>query len=197
MNPPPPEPAPSGDPEVPRPPQAIVGGEPLAAWQLVPLVYDELRAVAATRLAREAPGQTLQATALVHEAYLSLIRSEPDRPWDGRDHFIAAASEAMGHILIDRARRKATSKHGGALRRLDLDAVEAGIPGSSDRTLALAEALAELSRHDELAARLVVLRYLSGMSHQEAADSLGIGRRAADRLWALARTWLFRRLAEP
>jgi RNA polymerase sigma factor (TIGR02999 family) len=160
-------------------------------------VYDELRALAATRLAREAPGQTLQATALVHEAYVSLIAADPDRPWDGRDHFVAAASEAMGHILIDRARRKATAKHGGSLRRIDLDAVPASIPDRPDRALALEEALAELSRHDELAARLVVLRYRSGMSHQEAAESLGIGRRAADRLWALARTWLFRRLAEP
>lgn len=176
---------------------AVERGDPMAAEQLLPLVYDELRRLAAQRLAHERAGQTLQPTALVHEAYLRLIGDDPGRPWHGRAHFFAAAAEAMRRLLVDRARRRATQKAGGALRRVDIDDIPADLDGRPDLSLALDEALTELERHDELAARLVKLRYFAGMGHQEAADALGIGRRAADRLWALARAWLFQRIGEP
>jgi RNA polymerase sigma factor (TIGR02999 family) len=175
----------------------LVRGEGRSARDLLPLVYDELRRLAASRLAHERPGQTLQPTALVHEAYLRLVGADPGRPWHGRAHFFAAAAEAMRRILVDRARGKATAKAGGALRRRDLDDFPADVEGRPDLSLALDEALTELEQHDETAAQLVKLRYFAGMSHQQAADSLGIGRRAADRLWALARAWLFQRLGEP
>jgi RNA polymerase sigma factor (TIGR02999 family) len=176
---------------------ALGRGEEHSARELLPLVYDELRRLAASRLAHERPGQTLQPTALVHEAYLRLVGGDPGRPWHGRAHFFAAAAEAMRRILVDRARGKASARAGGALRRRDLDDVPADGDGRPELALALDEALTELERHDETAARLVKLRYFAGMSHQEAADALGIGRRAADRLWALARAWLFQRLGEP
>jgi RNA polymerase sigma factor (TIGR02999 family) len=176
---------------------AVERGDLMAAEQLLPLVYDELRCLAAQRLAHERPGQTLQPTALVHEAYLRLIGDDPGRPWHGRAHFFAAAAEAMRRILVDRARHRATQKAGGALRRLDIDDFPADVESRPDLSLALDEALTELERHDEAAARLVKLRYFAGMGHQEAADALGIGRRAADRLWALARAWLFQRIGEP
>jgi RNA polymerase sigma factor (TIGR02999 family) len=176
---------------------ALGRGEGHASRDLLPLVYDELRRLAARRLAHERPGQTLQATALVHEAYLRLVGGDPGRPWHGRAHFFAAAAEAMRRILVDRARGKASLKAGGALRRLDLDDFPADVEGRPDLSLALDEALTELERHDETAARLVKLRYFAGMNHQQAADALGIGRRAADRLWTLARAWLFQRLGEP
>jgi RNA polymerase sigma factor (TIGR02999 family) len=173
---------------------AAGAGDPTAAADLLPLVYDALRELAAARMAAEVPGQTLQPTALVHEAYLRLVDGNPDRPWDGRGHFFAAAAEAMRRILIDHARRRMTVKHGGAARRIEL----ADAPSPPDQPadlLALDEALTELERHDPAAARLVNLRYFAGLSHQDAADALGIGRRAADRLWAVARAWLYRRLA--
>ncbi len=176
---------------------AVERGDPMAAEQLLPMVYDELRRLASQRLAHERAGQTLQATALVHEAYLRLIGDDPGRPWDGRAHFFAAAAEAMRRILVDRARHRATRKAGGALRRLDIDEIPADVDDRPDLSLALDEALTELERHDELAARLVKLRYFAGMGHREAADALGIGRRAADRLWALARAWLYQRIGEP
>jgi RNA polymerase sigma factor (TIGR02999 family) len=172
-------------------------GEGRPAHDLLPLVYDELRRLAANRLEQEVPGQTLQPTALVHEAYLRLVGNDPGLPWHGKAHFFAAAAEAMRRILVDRARARATLKAGGGARRLDLDDLAANVEDRPDRSLAIDEALAELERHDELAASLVKLRYFAGMTHQEAADALGIGRRAADRLWALARAWLFRRLGEP
>ena len=176
---------------------AIEQGDPTAADQLLPLVYDELRKLAAQKLAQEKPGQTLQATALVHEAYLRLVGGH-DPGWDGRGHFFAAAAEAMRRILVERARQKAALKQGGRHRRLGLDDLDLAAPGAEnpDELLALDEALGELERHDEPAARLVKLRYYAGLSHQEAADALGIGRRAADRLWALARAWLYQRLSE-
>lgn len=180
---------------------AIEQGDPAAAGQLLPLVYDELRQLAAQRLAHEQPGQTLQATALVHEAYLRLVagdQGEPDGPakgWDSRGHFFAAAAEAMRRILIERARHKATAKRGGELRRIDLEQVSAIEDGREAELLALDEALTEFERHDPQAAGLVKLRYFAGLSHQEAAAALGIGRRAADRLWALARAWLYQRLS--
>ena len=180
-----------------RPPSAFERGDPMAAEQLLPMVYDELRYLAARRLAHERAGQTLQPTALVHEAYLRLIGDDPGRPWHGRAHFFAAAAEAMRRILVDRARQRATQKAGGGLRRVDIDDVPAEVDGRPDLSLALDEALTDLERHDELAARLVKLRYFAGMGHQEAADALGIGRRAADRLWALARAWIYQRIGEP
>jgi RNA polymerase sigma factor (TIGR02999 family) len=174
---------------------AIEQGDPKAAAELLPLVYDELRKLAARRLAQEKPGQTLQATALVHEAYLRLVDVEKAQPWNSRGHFFAAAAEAMRRILVDQARRKQTDKHGGARLRVDLAPDLAASDGPSDDLVALDEALGKLERHDPSAAALVKLRYFAGLSHQEAAQTLGISRGAADRLWALGRAWLFRQLS--
>jgi RNA polymerase sigma factor (TIGR02999 family) len=182
--------------EVTRVPAAVGQGDPQAAEQLLPLVYAELRQLAAQRLARERPGQTLQPTALVHEAYLRLVDVKDPQRWEGRGHFFAAAAEAMRRILVERARRKGARKRGGGTTRLDLaDAAPAGADRSFD-LLDLDEALGELERHDAQAAGLVKLRYFAGLSHQEAAEALGVGRRAADRLWKLARAWLYQRLDE-
>jgi RNA polymerase sigma factor (TIGR02999 family) len=175
---------------------AIEQGDPAAAEQLLPLVYDELRKLAAQKLARESPGQTLQPTALVHEAYLRLLGEGEQPQWDGRGHFFAAAAEAMRRILVERARSKAALKRGRDRQRLDLDAMELSCDERADELLALDEALGELEQHDAQAAKLVKLRYYAGLTHQQAAAALGIGRRAADRLWALARAWLYQRLAE-
>ena len=174
---------------------AVAHGDPTAAEQLLPLVYDELRKLAAQRLAREKPGQTLQATALVHEAYLRLVGAA-DPGWDSRGHFFAAAAEAMRRILVDQARRKQADKHGGGRLHVDLPEDLAAPEAASDDLVALDEALDRLERHDPDAARLVKLRYFAGLSHQEAADALGISRGAADRLWALGRAWLFRQLSK-
>jgi len=175
----------------------IEQGDSLAADELLPLVYEELRELAARRMAQEAPGQTIQATALVHESYLRLVHSGPARQWESRGHFFAAAARAMRQILVERARRKKTGKHGGDRRRVDLDDAFLAGPARSDELLMLDAALTELERHDPQAARLVELRYFTGLTHQEAAQSLGIGRRAADRLWALARAWLYRQMSDP
>ena len=176
---------------------AIERGDPQAADQLLPLVYDQLRTLAAHRLAHQTPGQTLQPTALVHEAYLRLVGDPAGDDWDSRGHFFAAAAEAMRRILVERARRKGARKHGGGATRVDLaDAAPAGADHSFD-LVDLDEALGELERHDAQAAGLVKLRYFAGLSHQEAAEALGVGRRAADRLWKLARAWLYHRLGEP
>jgi RNA polymerase sigma factor (TIGR02999 family) len=180
--------------EVTRILNAIEQGDPAAAEQLLPLVYDELRRLAAQRLAQEKPGQTLQATALVHEAYLRLVGEDDQQAWDGRGHFFAAAAEAMRRILIENARRKAAVKHGGQARRVELDEALCVGEDVPDGLLALDEALADLERHDQNAARLVKLRYFAGLTHQQAAEMLGITRRAADRLWTLARAWLHQRL---
>jgi RNA polymerase sigma factor (TIGR02999 family) len=172
---------------------AATAGDPRAAEELLPLVYEELRKLAAARLAEEKPGQTLQATALVHEAYLRLVGS--DQPWNGRGHFFAAAAIAMRRILVDAARRKQAEVHGGGLLRVEIPQ-ELAAPGSrTDDLVALDEALARLERHDPIAAQLVNLRYFAGLSHQEAADALGISRGAADRHWALGRAWLFQQLS--
>ena len=176
---------------------AIEQGDPHAAEQLLPLVYDALRRLAAEKLAQERPGQTLDATALVHEAYLRLLGGDPGQPWNGRGHFFAAAAEAMRRILVERARHKAAQKHGGKSRRLDLDQIEPAHPERSKELLALDEALAELERHDVRSAQLVKLRYFAGLTHQQAAEALGLSRRAADRLWALARAWLYQRIGGP
>jgi len=170
---------------------AAAAGDSAAAAELLPLVYDELRKLAADRMAREAPGQTLQATALVHEAYLRLVGVERAQHWDSRRHFFAAAAEAMRRILIDRARHKGTEKHGGARQRLDLDEVEVAAKARSDDLLALDEALTRFAAEDPVKAQLVTLRYFAGLSVQEAADALGVSRATADRWWSYARTWLY------
>lgn len=173
---------------------AVQQGDKHAAGQLLPLVYQELRRLAAQRMAHEAPGQTLQPTGLVHEAFLRLVGDEDALRWDSRGHFFAAAAEAMRRILVDKARSKAAGKRGGQGKRLDLDQLALATPEPSAELLALDEALTELERHDALAAQLVKLRFFAGQTHQEAAEALGISRRAADRLWSLARAWLFQQL---
>ncbi len=175
---------------------AIEQGDPRAAEQLLPLVYDALRQLAAQKLAQEAPRQTLQATALVHEAYLRLVDVEQNQQWNSRGHFFAAAAEAMRRILVEQARSKQTDKRGGGRLRVDLPEDLAAPEPQSDNLLALDEALSLLEQHDPQAARLVKLRYFAGLYHQEAAEALGISRGAADRLWALARAWLFRQLSK-
>jgi RNA polymerase sigma factor (TIGR02999 family) len=182
--------------EVTRILSAIEQGDPSAAAQLLPLVYDELRRLAAAKLANERPGQTLQATALVHEAYVRLVDVAEPQHWNGRGHFFAAAAEAMRRILIDQARRKQADKHGGGRLRVDLPEDLAAPTARPDDLVALDEALSRLERHDPDAARLVKLRYFAGLSHQEAAEALGLSRGAADRLWALGRAWLFRQLSK-
>ena len=182
--------------EVTRILNAMGQGDPQASEQLLPLVYHELRRLAAEKMAQERPGQTLQATALVHEAYLRLVDTEQPQHWDGRRHFFAAAAEAMRRILVDQARRKQADKHGGGRLRIDLPENLAAQEANSDDLVALDEALSRLERHDPDAARLVKLRYFAGLSHQDAAEALGISRGGADRLWALGRAWLFRQLSK-
>jgi RNA polymerase sigma factor (TIGR02999 family) len=172
---------------------AIEQGDPHAAEQLLPLVYDELRRLAAQKLAQEKPGQTLQATALVHEAYIRLIGDEP-RAWQGRGHFFAAAAEAMRRILVEKARRKKRLKHGGDRRRVPLDDVAAPADAPADDLLALDEALAGLAEEDPVKARLVELRFFAGLSVEDAARCLGISRATADRYWAYARAWLYEKV---
>jgi RNA polymerase sigma factor (TIGR02999 family) len=167
---------------------AIGEGDPHAAEQLLPLVYDELRRLAAQKLAHEKPGQTLDATALVHEAYLKLIGGEAPPSFRDRNHFFAAAATAMRRILIDTARRKLTQKRGGDRQRQDLDAVAQ--PDRDEELLALDEALQKLAEKDPLKARLVELRYFAGMTGEQAAEVLGISPTTADRHWAYVRAWL-------
>ena len=174
---------------------AIEHGDPRAPKQLLPLVYDELRKLAAQRLARESPGQTLQATALVHEAYLRLIGAETPS-WNGRGHFFSAAAEAMRRILIENARRKKAEKCGGALQRVDLEAVDVPADGRSEDVLALDEALSRLAAEDPTKAELVKLRYFGGLSVEDAGQVLGISRATADRYWAFARVWLYSELSD-
>ena len=179
---------------------AIEAGDPRAAERLLPLVYDELRKLAAQRLAQERPGQTLQATALVHEAYLRLVGGNPALRWDSRGHFFAAAAEAMRRILIDQARRKRSPKHGGSLRRVELDAgalLAAPEDHAAEDLLALDEALRQFEGEDPLKARLVTLRYFAGLSLAEAADALGVSVAAAKRHWVYARSWLYGKLHGP
>jgi RNA polymerase sigma factor (TIGR02999 family) len=178
--------------EVTRILSAIEQGDPHAAEQLLPLVYDELRKLATERMAQEKPGQTLQATALVHEAYLRLVDVDKVQRWNSRGHFFAAAAEAMRRILVENARRKRGVKHGGGLQRVDLDEAVSCAPEPADDLLALNEALDQLAREDPAKAELVKLRYFAGLSVQEAADVLGISRATADRYWAYAKVWLYR-----
>ncbi len=172
---------------------AIEAGDPRATVQLLPVVYDELRKLAAQKLAHEKPGQTLDATALVHEAYVRLV-GQSDRPWDSRGHFFAAAAEAMRRILIDNARRKASGKHGGDRARQDLDAVQLAAPEPAEDLLALDAALTKLAEQDPQKAKLVELRYFAGLTGEQAAAVLGISPSAADRAWVFARAWLRREL---
>jgi RNA polymerase sigma factor (TIGR02999 family) len=173
---------------------AIEQGDPHAAEQLLPLVYDELRQLAAQKLAQEKPGQTLQATALVHDAYLRLIGSGEEPHWDNRRHFFAAAAEAMRRILVDNARRKLTHKHGGGRQRCDLDAGALVSPEPNVDLLELDAALNRLAEQDPLKARLVELRYFAGLTGEEAAAALGMSASSADRLWVYTRAWLRREL---
>jgi RNA polymerase sigma factor (TIGR02999 family) len=173
---------------------ALEQGGPQAAERLLPLIYDELRTLASRRLGREAPGQTLQATALVHEAYLRLVGGDPGRRWEGRGHFFAAAAEAMRRILVDRARDRRRLKRGGGRGRVDLDLGSLPIDGPDDDVIDLDEALTDLSREDPLCGRLVALRFFAGLTQAEAAEALGLARRTADRHWAYARAWLYERL---
>jgi len=168
---------------------AIERGDEKATHQLLPLVYEELRVLAARKLSKETPGQTLQATALVHEAYLRLVGDEP-RSWDNRGHFFAAAAEAMRRILIDNARRKRSAKHGGHRHRLDLAGVEPAAEQALDDLLDLDEALAKLAATDAAKAELVKLRYFAGLTLEQAAQVLGISRSSAYENWAYARAWL-------
>lgn len=172
--------------------------DPRAAERLLPLLYDELRRLAEIRLAGERPGQTLQATALVHEAYMRLIGPDPDDPatWDGRGHFFAAAAEAMRRILIDRARAKGALKRGGSARKLRLDAVDVAIEDVPAEILDLDEALQRLAAEDPQKAELVKLRFYGGLTLQQAAAVLGISPSTADRHWSYARAWLYAELAE-
>jgi RNA polymerase sigma factor (TIGR02999 family) len=181
--------------EVTRILSAIEDGDQHAANDLLPLVYDELRRLAARRLAREKPGQTLEATALVHEAYVRLVDQERAGQWDGRGHFFAAAAEAMRRILIENARRKQTEKRGGGRRRLDLDEALSLAASPPEDLLALDEALSGLEAVDPEAARLVKLRYFAGLTMPEAAKAMDLPLRNAERNWTYARTWLRRELA--
>jgi RNA polymerase sigma factor (TIGR02999 family) len=167
---------------------AIGQGDPQAAESLLPFVYAELRKLAARRLAQEKPGQTLQATALVHEAYLRLVGGDPDHLWDGRGHFFAAAAEAMRRILVENARSKARQKRGGGLRRVDLP--DQAAPDDDEDLLALDEALRRLATEDPVAAKVVELRQFAGLGHEEVAAGLGITVYLARRKWAYARAWL-------
>jgi RNA polymerase sigma factor (TIGR02999 family) len=170
---------------------AIEQGDPKVADQLFPLIYDELRTLAAQKLAQEKPGQTLQATALVHEAYLRLVDQKHAPQWNGRTHFFRAAAEAMRRILVDRARAKRAQKRGGGRRQVDLELAGEAVDEAADEIVALDEALEGFTRHDPAKAELVKLRYFAGMSVEEAASVLGISRATADRHWRYAKTWLY------
>ena len=182
--------------EVTRILSAIAQGDPGAPGpeELLPLVYDELRRLAAQKLAHESPGQTLEATALVHEAYIRLVAVEKSQHWDSRGHFFAAAAEAMRRILVEGARRKRSLKAGGGLLREDLDESLIAAPAVSEDLLALDEALNRLAETDKTAAELVKLRYFAGLTGKETAEVLGISERTADRIWAFARAWLLKEI---
>jgi RNA polymerase sigma factor (TIGR02999 family) len=181
--------------EVTRILSAIEQGDPHAAEQLLPLVYHELRKLAAQKLAQEKPGQTLQATALVHEAYLRLVDVDKAEPWDSRGHFFAAAAEAMRRILIDKARRGRSRRRGGGAKQRSLENLETAAPASDDELLAVNEVLQRLHRVDPPKAELVKLRYFGGLTIPEAALALGISVTTANRYWAYARAWLHEELA--
>jgi len=170
--------------------EGISQGDPNAAGELLPLVYDELRKLAACKMAAEMPGQTLQPTALVHEAWLRVAGNQAQQ-WNSRGHFFGAAAEAMRRILIDNARRKQALRHGAGQQRLDIEQIEIAAPAADDRLLAINDALNKLAAQDQQKAELVKLRYFAGMSIEEAANILGISEATAKRWWAYARAWLF------
>jgi RNA polymerase sigma factor (TIGR02999 family) len=180
--------------EVTRILSALEQGDPHAADQLLPLVYDELRKLAAQRLAQEKPGQTLQATALVHEAYLRLVDVDKAQHWNSRGHFYAAVAEAMRRILVEQARRKQAAKRGGQADRLELEEAWIAAPQPDDQVLAVHDALDQLAAADPVAANLVRLRFFAGFTMQEAADILGMSVRSAHDVWAYARSWLHHQL---
>jgi RNA polymerase sigma factor (TIGR02999 family) len=180
--------------EVTRILSALEAGNPHAAEQLLPLIYNELRRLAAHKLAHEQPGQTLQATALVHEAYIRLVDPDKVSHWDSRYHFFAAAAEAMRRILVESARRKKRLRHGGAFERVELAEDMLTIEGPAEDVLALDEALSQLAEKDAATAQLVKLVYFAGLTMEQAAETLGLAPRTAYRNWAYARAWLFRRL---
>jgi RNA polymerase sigma factor (TIGR02999 family) len=170
----------------------LAQGDTHAAEQLLPLVYEELRKLAAARMAEEAPGNTLNATALVHEAYLRLVEPSDAAHWQNRGHFFAAAAEAMRRILVDQARRKKTTRHGGGLVRQDLEPDLASAPQPREDLIALDQALDRMAAEDRVKAELVKLRYFAGLTLAEAAEALGMSERTAGRLWTYARAWLRR-----
>ena len=175
---------------------AIKSGEPHAAAELLPLVYDELRRLAAQWLAREAPGQTLQPTALVHEAYVRLTgTSGRDIGWDSRRHFFAAAAETMRRLLVENARRKKRPKHGGDRRRVELDVAESVVQAPSEDLLALDEALTRLTGHDATRAEVIKLRFFAGLTMPDIAQALDLSLATVERYWTYARTWLYAELA--
>src|SRR5690349_14539836 len=174
--------------------QAIGRSEQGAAEKLLPLVYAELRRLAAARMAHELAGQTLQPTALVHEAWLRLVK-DGDRTWQNRAHFFGAAAEAMRRILIERARRKSRLKHGGGQARLNIEDLEVAETTPDDKILLVDEALARLKVEDPELERIVVMKFFGGLSNEEIAESLGLAKRTLDRQWAYARAWLFRRIS--
>jgi RNA polymerase sigma factor (TIGR02999 family) len=175
---------------------AVGAGDKQAADQLLPLVYDELRRLAAARMAHEAPGQTLQATALVHEAWLRLVGAEQQPLWNSRGHFFGAAAEAMRRILLERARKKGRVRHGGQLQRVDLDQVTVATQDSDDVILAVDEALEKLAAESPQKAQIVKLRYFGGLEHAEIAEVLGVSEPTVRRRWTYARSWLYAELKE-
>ena len=180
--------------EVTRVLSRIEAGDRAATEELLPLLYNELRRLAATKLAHESPGQTLQATALVHEAYFRLTGDDKAQ-WQGRRHFFAAAAEAMRRVLVDNARRKASAKHGGHFVRHDLDQIQPQADLRNQDLLALDEALDKLAKRDPVKAELINLRYFAGLTGTQAAEALGISAATADRYWAFARAWLHREIS--
>jgi len=175
---------------------AIEDGDTKAADELLPLVYEELRLLAAQKLSLEKPGQTLQATALVHEAYIRLVGDEIHK-WDSHGHFFAAAAEAMRRILVDRARHKQSKRHGGNHRKIDLCDVFLSIEDPKENILAVDEALDKLSNEDPKVAQVIKLRYFGGLTLDQIASIMGIGRRTVDRYWALGRAWLYQEITLP
>jgi RNA polymerase sigma factor (TIGR02999 family) len=171
---------------------AIDQGDPRAAAELLPLVYDELRKLAADRLCAEAPGHTLQPTALVHEAYLRLVGAQELQDWNSRGHFFAAAAEAMRRILVESARSKRSLKRGGGARRVNFDQAASLVEEPADDLLALDEALDRLAAEDPAKAEIVKLRYFAGLTVEQAAQALGLSRATADRYWAYSKVWLYR-----
>jgi RNA polymerase sigma factor (TIGR02999 family) len=173
--------------------QAAESGQSQASDKLLPLVYEELRRLAAARMAQEAGGQTLQAPALVHEAWLRMV-GEGDRTWQNRAHFFGAAAEAMRRILIDRARRKSSLKHGGGKERLDIEELELADTTPDEKVLLVNDALEQLETDQPERARVVVLKYFGGLTNKEVAEALDIGERSVDRHWMCAKSWLFRKI---